>query len=157
MDYISLEHFQHYKECAKIALDLGFFLVELKMTPQKNVVRVQAVVSSTDATKTVSVDDCARVHRAILSHLEETLSRDDIAMELSSPGMERNIKNAAEFTFFVGKNIRVWSRAESDWISGELLEADSKKIALKVPSKTGEIEKKQIELEDIAKAKFVSS
>ena len=157
MDYIPLEHFQHYKECAQIALDLGFFLVELKMTPQKNVVRVQAVVSSTDATKTVSVDDCARVHRAILSHLEEVLSRDDIAMELSSPGMERNIKNAAEFTFFVGKNIRVWSRAESDWISGELLEADSKKIALKVLSKTGENEKKQIELEDIAKAKFVSS
>jgi ribosome maturation factor RimP len=136
---------------------LGYYLVELKISPQRGVTQVQSVVASRDPSENISVNDCAKVHRILLARLEEILGTDNISMELSSPGMERNIKNAAEFKFFVGRKIRVFSKSASDWIGGELLSSDSEKLSLKVesenPEKDGQT--KTVEYQDIAKAKFI--
>ena len=108
MEYTSLDSYQHYSECAELVEGLGYYLVELKISPQRGVTQVQSVVASKDSGENISVNDCAKVHRALLARLEEILGTDNIAMELSAPGMERNIKNAAEFRFFVGRKIRVF-------------------------------------------------
>ena len=73
-------------------------------------------------------------------------------MELSSPGMERNIKNAAEFPFFVGRKIRVWDKEKTDWVGGVLVSADEKSVVLKMEESE---ETKTVSLENIAKAKFI--
>jgi len=157
MDYIPLNTYQHYEECSKLVSDLGFYLVELKVSPQKGVIQVQSVVASKNASESISVNDCAKVHRALLARLEELLGTDNISMELSSPGMERNIKNAAEFEFFIGRKIRVFSKTISDWVGGELLSADEKQVTLKVESDKAEVNgtEKKVSYEDIAKAKFI--
>ena len=157
MEYTSLDSYQHYSECAELVEGLGYYLVELKISPQRGVTQVQSVVASRDPSENISVNDCAKVHRILLARLEEILGTDNISMELSSPGMERNIKNAAEFKFFVGRKIRVFSKSASDWIGGELLSSDSEKLSLKVesenPEKDGQA--KTVEYQDIAKAKFI--
>lgn len=153
MDYIPLDSFSHYSDCAAFVSDLGYNLVELKITPQKGVVRISAVVSSKDSSVLLGVNDCAKVHRALLTHLEEILGHDDIAMELSSPGMERNIKNAAEFVFFVGRKIRVFSRSSSDWIYGTILSSDKNRLSLKMDDGST----KEFSFDDIAKAKFLGA
>ncbi len=157
MEYTSLDSYQHYSECAELVEGLGYYLVELKISPQRGVTQVQSVVASRDPSENISVNDCAKVHRILLARLEEILGTDNISMELSSPGMERNIKNAAEFKFFVGRKIRVFSKSASDWIGGELLSSDSEKLSLKVesenPEKDGQT--KTVEYQDIAKAKFI--
>ncbi len=157
MDYISLNSYQHYSECAKLVEGLGYFLVELKVSPQRGVTQVQSVVASMNPGENISVNDCAKVHRALLARLEELLGTDNISMELSSPGMERNIKNAAEFKFFIGRKIRVFCKSVSDWVGGELLSATESELSLKVESDNPELNgvERTVQYSDIAKAKFI--
>lgn len=154
MDYIPLSSYQHFDVCSKLVGELGYHLVELKISHQKGVIQIQSVVASKNASENISVNDCAKVHRSLLEKLEELLGTDNLSMELSSPGMERNIKNAAEFQFFVGRKIRVFARSVSDWIGGELVSSDDKKLTLKV-EKDGNFEDRVVTYEDIAKAKFI--
>lgn len=156
MDYIPLNTYQHYEECSKLVNDLGFYLVELKVSHQKGVIQIQSVVASKNATENISVNDCAKVHRALLTRLEELLGTENLSMELSSPGMERNIKNAAEFQFFLGRKIRVFCKSVSDWIGGELLSSNESQLVLKVESeKDDNGTEKTVYYSDIAKAKFI--
>ena len=88
----------------------------------------------------------------LLPRLEALLGRDDTYMELTSPGTDRNIKNAAEFALFKGTEIRVWDKNLSDWVSGTILGADKASLTLECGG-----ESKVYKYEDIAKAKFLYS
>ena len=74
-------------------------------------------------------------------------------MELTSPGIEHNLKNAAEFGIFVGREVRVWDKTVSDWVSGHILSADEKSVTLQKDDGT---QYTQV-FENIAKAKFISA
>ena len=72
-------------------------------------------------------------------------------MELTSPGIEHNIKNAAEFEIFSGRAVRVWDKTITDWVSGVIKCADQKSVTLE--KEDGEII--TVLYENIAKAKFL--
>jgi ribosome maturation factor RimP len=74
-------------------------------------------------------------------------------MEVTSPGMERNIKNAAEFALFAGRPARVWDRRTSDWRSGVIAAADKVSVTLVNVNSTNEEE--IVPFAEIAKAKLV--
>lgn len=150
MEYKSQDSFPYYRECAPLVEALGYFLVELNVLNHKSGVRIYAVIAAKDSAREIGVDDCSKVHHALLPRLEALLGTDDTYMELTSPGMERNIKNAAEFVFFIGREVRVWDKNISDWVSGKITAADDKSVTL---------EKDDLEqtfyFENIAKAKFI--
>lgn len=152
MDYIELDTIPNYKECAALVSGMGYVLVDLKIIPQKTTVKISAVISSKDPAKTIGVEDCSKVHRALLPRLEALLGRDDTYMELTSPGTDRNIKNAAEFALFEGTEIRVWDRNASDWQSGKIVGSDKSSVTLESDG-----ERKTFKYEDIAKAKFLQA
>lgn len=102
MEYKSQDSFPYYRECAPLVEALGYFLVELNVLNHKSGVRIYAVIAAKDSAREIGVDDCSKVHHALLPRLEALLGTDDTYMELTSPGMERNIKNAAEFVFLSG-------------------------------------------------------
>lgn len=156
MNFISLDSYPHYTECEKIVSSLGFHLIELKISPQNGVVKIDATITGADPAKTISVNDCSRVHKVLLEALEEMLGTDNTYMELSSPGLERSIKNAAEFKFFTGREIKIFDKNASDWISGKLVSSDEKSVALEIKNEDGKSENKVFPLEEIAKAKFVN-
>ena len=149
VEYKSLESFPYYKDCAPLVEALGYFLVELRVVSQKQSVRISAVIASKNSAAEIGVDDCSKVQRALLPRLEALLGTDDTYMELTSPGMERTIKNAAEFAFFIGRNVRVWDKNVSDWRSGTITGADESSVRLKID----ETEETFL-FEHIAKAKF---
>ncbi|MBQ8013529.1 MAG: ribosome maturation factor [Treponema sp.] len=155
MDYISLDSYPHYTECEKIVSELGFHLVELKISPQHGVTQILATITGKDATENIGVNDCSRVHKVLLPALEEMLGTDNTYMELTSPGMERNIKNAAEFPLFVGREIRVFDKTVTDWVGGFLRAADNTSLTLEETKEDGSVEQKTISFENIAKAKFI--
>ena len=62
-----------------------------------------------------------------------------------------NIKNAAEFSLFIGRSLRVWSKKENDWIGGKIVCADE--AALTMETEKGEAV--TVPYGEIAKAKFV--
>lgn len=157
MDYIALDLQPHYAECEKIAQSLGYHLVELKISKQGSTTRILAVITGEDSTVNIGVNDCSKVHHALLPKIEEILGTDDTYMELTSPGMERNIKNAAEFALFKGRQVRVWDKNISDWVGGKVLSSDKTSVSLEVAQEDGSFSQKTVSYADIAKAKFIHS
>jgi len=79
----------------------------------------------------IGVDDCSRVHRAILPRLELAFPCRDISVEVSSPGIDRLIKDGSEFVHYVGKGVRCYRTDISDWTAGTLQSASETGIVLK--------------------------
>ncbi len=132
---------------------LGYNLVELNIVPQHGSVRIAATVAMQDASKDMGVADVAKAHRALAPCLMSLLGKneDEVSMEVCSPGVERNLKNANEFVMFKGREVRVWDKNVSDWVSGVIKSADEKCVTLE---KEGE-SPRTIAYIDIAKAKFL--
>ncbi|MDR2343700.1 MAG: ribosome assembly cofactor RimP [Spirochaetaceae bacterium] len=84
-----------------------------------------------DGTAAVSINDCARVHRAILPRLEIAFPGQDIRVEVSSPGIERRIKDGAEFVHYIGRPVSCYLTGISAWTSGILISADDTHIVIK--------------------------
>lgn len=152
MEYIPYSQVKYYKECASIVEDLGYRLVDLKIVPGQNVTKISAIVTTIEPNQNMGVNDCAKVHRVLLPRLEELLGTEETSMELTSPGIEHNIKNAREFFVFINKNVRVWDKTVSDWIGGKIISTNETSLTLE---KEGS-EQITILFENIAKAKFIT-
>ncbi|MDD5930761.1 MAG: ribosome maturation factor [Spirochaetales bacterium] len=151
MEYTAYKDVKYYKECAALVEGMGYVLVELKIVPAKTTTKISAMIASKEPGVNIGVNDCAKVHRVLLTKLEALLGTEDTMMELTSPGIEHNIKNAAEFSVFTGRNVRVWDKTVTDWVNGKILSADDKSVILE---KEGG-EKLSVSYENIAKAKFI--
>lgn len=150
VEYIPLKSMAYYEDCAPVVEGLGYVLVELKVSSAGSTKKISAVIASKDSGVDIGVNDCAKVHHALLPRLEALLGTEDTYMELTSPGMDRNVKNAAEFAVFIGREIRVWDKTVTDWVDGEIVSADEKSVTMK---KDGDVF--TVPFENIAKAKFV--
>ncbi len=151
MDYLPLENQKFYSECQKMTDEICYFIVELHVVPSKTQYKVSIVISQKDGS-VIGINDCAKVHRLLLPYFEEVLHSEDVYMEVTSPGMERTLKNAAEFSLFQGRKVRVWDTEISDWISGTIALSDDTKVVLQLET-TGE--EKSFAYSTIAKAKLL--
>ncbi|MCR4580186.1 MAG: ribosome maturation factor [Treponema sp.] len=150
MEYTAYSEIKYYKDCSSLVEGMGFVLVDLKIVPSKQTTKISAVIASKDPSVNIGVNDCAKVHRVLLPRLEALLGTEDTMMELTSPGIEHNIKNAAEFTVFTGREVRVWDKSVTDWVGGKILSADNKSVTME----TENGESLTVSYENIAKAKF---
>ena len=129
MEYVQKESVPYFTDYEQLVAGLGYKLVDLQIVHQKSMWVVKAVIYSKNG---VGIDDCSKVHRTLLSRAEVLLNSQDIQMEVSSPGLNRVIKNAAEFQAFIGENIKVLEVSCPDWLEGELLAADTASIRLNI-------------------------
>lgn len=148
MQYVQKETVPHFAEYEQLVAGLGYTLVSLHIVRQQSLHLVRAVIYSKQG---VGIDDCAKVHRALLQRAEALLNSQDIQMEVSSPGLNRVIKDAGEFQAFVGERIKVMEASGTDWLEGELLSADSTCILLDISGGGGH---RNIRYTDIKKAKL---
>jgi len=146
MEYVQKEAVPYFTDYEQLVAGLGYKLVDLQIIRQKSLWLVKAVIYNKSG---VGIDDCSKVHRVLLSRAEVLLNSQDIQMEVSSPGLNRVIKNAAEFQAFIGENIKVLGVSCSDWLEGELLAADTTGIRVNVSG-----EQRDIRYADIKKAKL---
>ena len=152
MDFTSLDSMPYYSQCKSLVEGLGYILVSIHVVPAKTTTKVQAVITNgeSNSSEGIGINDCAKVHRLLLPRLEALLQNQDIYMEVTSPGMERHIKNAAEFSLFKGRDVKVWNTEISDWISGVIKDSDEHQLTLEVMEET-----KIIPYTNIAKAKLL--
>ena len=133
----------------KTVLDgLKFKLIELIVSRHKGSVQIRAVIYNGFS---ISTDDCAKVHRAIMPRLELAFPGFEIYLEVSSPGIERLIKDGAEFAFYTGRAVRCYRTDITEWTAGILESADEKGIVIKTKETTI-----RLEFEIISKAKLDS-
>ena len=150
MEYTAYKSIKYYDDCAALVEGMGFKLVDLKIVPSKTTTKISAMIASVEPEGNIGVNDCAKVHRVLLPRLEALLGTEDTMMELTSPGIEHNIKNAAEFGVFTGRKVRVWDKTVTDWVSGTIKSADDKQVTLEAEDGKSF----SVSFENIAKAKF---
>jgi ribosome maturation factor RimP len=123
-------------------------LIEAVEVRHRKSVEVRVVVDRKDG-RSVSISDCNAVHRAVTPRLELAYTGLDVYIEVSSPGLERQIKDGIEFEHYIGRQVRVYRRDKSDWERGVLVSSDETGVTLN--GKGGLL---TIEYETIAKAKL---
>jgi ribosome maturation factor RimP len=116
------------RQIAERVSGLGYELVELERAGSKArpILRIRMDVPGSEPGAGVSVDDCARVSRALEEYLDEA---SDVAeryvLEVSSPGVERPLVRPADFSRFAGRDVAVkLSKALADGakrVEGELV------------------------------------
>ena len=93
---------------------LGLELFELKLGGSKGRPVVDVRVEREDGQK-VTVDDCAAASRAIETRLDaEDFGARRYVLEVSSPGIERPLRNAKDWKRFVGSTVVVTTNVLGD-------------------------------------------
>ncbi|MCQ2604346.1 MAG: ribosome maturation factor RimP [Spirochaetia bacterium] len=118
---------KYYEILAPVVEGLGFRIVELSANNRQDGLHIALVLYSENG---VTVNDCERVHRVAAARMEVASDSRDVYFEVSSPGVNRNIKSADEFAIFVGKRVKVLSEGESEWTVGELVAAGNDDITV---------------------------
>ncbi|MCC4114692.1 ribosome maturation factor RimP [Aromatoleum toluclasticum] len=85
----------------QVVTGLGFELVDFETSPKGRLMRVFI-----DIERGVNVDDCATVSNQ-LTRVFEVENVDYDRLEISSPGLDRPLKKAADFERFVGSDVQV--------------------------------------------------
>lgn len=86
---------------------LGFDLVELRRGGSRNRPVLEIRIDRRDGEQ-VNIDDCARASRALEARLEaESMVGERYVLEVSSPGVDRPLRNAADWRRFVGRQATV--------------------------------------------------
>jgi ribosome maturation factor RimP len=99
----------------------GFDLVELRKGGTKSRPLVEVRIDRRDGTS-VSVDDCARVSRALEARLDNSgLVPEQYVLQVSSPG-DRPLRSAAEWRRFVGRWVSVLAPEHGGRFEGKLIE-----------------------------------
>ena len=125
---------------------LGLRLVELTVSRHRGSVHIRAVIYNGTS---IGTDDCSKAHRAITPRLELAFPGQDIYIEVSSPGINRLIKDGVEFACYINRGVRCYRTDISDWTAGILESAGESGIVLK--TEEGVV---NLDFEIIAKAKL---
>lgn len=95
----------------KELMSLGLELFELRTVGTKNRPVLDVRIDRTDGAK-ITVDDCARASRAIEARLDSAdYAGTRYVLEVSSPGVERPLRNVDDWRRFVGRDAVVTNEA----------------------------------------------
>ncbi|MBS1199078.1 MAG: hypothetical protein H6R18_2863 [Proteobacteria bacterium] len=134
----------------KTVIGLGYELVDVELSPRGRTIRV--FIDAPAKGRGVDVEDCTKVSNQ-LQRLFEVENVDYDRLEVSSPGLDRVVKKAADFERFAGQEIFIRLRIPLDNrrnFQGELLGLKEGKVGVRLEK--GEVE---LELTNIDKARLV--
>ena len=137
----------YYQLLSPVVEGLGFSIVELTASTRQDGIHISLVIFSPAG---VSVKDCERVHRLAAARAEVASDTRDVYFEVSSPGINRNIKHADEFAVFTGRGVKVLCDGMNEWVHGCIMSADAEEVTIETIEKTG----KKIPYSQIKKAKL---
>lgn len=105
---------------------LGYGVWDVEYVKEGSEMYLRITIDKPDG---ITIDDCETVHRAIDPVLDEVDPIEDAYhLEVSSPGIERELRTDAHFAAFVGKEIEIRLYAPCDgakvW-TGDLLGLDA--------------------------------
>lgn len=96
----------------------------------------------------LTTDDCELVSRKIEDTVDSLMAKDEAyVLEVSSPGLERALKNTKLYKKYIGENVRIklYQKVEDKKeIEGKLIEAEDEHIILLVEDNKIKIERENI-------------
>ncbi|MCF6335405.1 MAG: ribosome assembly cofactor RimP [Spirochaetales bacterium] len=125
---------------------LGFYVVEFTSRKSRSGLSVNVIIYRDSG---INMADCTAVYKTILPRIEMLEDSRDVHLEVSSPGISRNIKTTDEFKIFLGRKVKILNKNDSEWIHGMIDFVDNNSVNLNIDN--GKVE---ISFEDINKAKL---
>ena len=145
---------QLVKEIESLVSARGLKVVEATTSVHQGSAAMTVVLFRED--EEINTDDLAASYNLIYPRYSIILGERDLQLEVSSPGLQRNLKDVMEFSVFRGKDVRCYSVSRSAYAVGRIESADDSSVTLADAYFEGEEEKGAITLpfSDIAKAKL---
>ena len=144
-----------YQEIEQLMSAIGLRTVEASAADIQGSKMLKVVVYKEGSE--VNTDDLTTAYNIIYPRYSVIFSDRDLQLEVSSPGLQRTLKDVIEFSVFRGKGVRCYSVPDSCYIIGTIESCDDESVTLSDYSKEGKDESgKAITLlfSDIAKAKL---
>ncbi len=134
---------------------VGLRLVDVSIFESRGHVGVNLVIMA--QSRTTTVDDCATVHKIVAPKLNLFYESREVSLEVSTPGLQRNLKDVYELTLYIGKRIRIYSTIIKGWLSGIIESTEETSLTLSdvfVDDTKEQLERKSVEFDEIQKAKL---
>ena len=144
----SLHERELYKELFPLADSLGYTVVDVQDSVIRRERHVHLVIKNREGS--TSLNDCSAVSRLVYPRLSVLFDSRDIHLEVSSPGLQRNMKDISEFAVFLGEHIRIL--VGDQWHYGNLTSYDGTQVVL-----SNEQGVQDFDVHTIKKAKLASS
>lgn len=136
-----------FDQLGAIVEGMGYTLVDAQGATVKGRLQVHCTIYSPSG---IGTGDCEKVSRAVQPRLELLYNNQDVALEVSSPGLERRFASLYEFKVFSGKLARVLPE-DSEWIRGYIESANEESIVIR----TADGQQMQIAPSAVLKAQLV--
>ena len=135
---------------------LGYELVELRRAGSKRTPVLDVRIDRRDGSA-VTVEDCSRASRAIEARLDAdpAIAGDRYVLEVSSPGVERPLRHAADWRRFVGKDASVLSDAVGGRANVEIVGVEGEPGSETVVVRDARGTERRIPLADVREARLV--
>lgn len=130
LEFIQKKDIQYFTACEPLVEGMGFKLVDLNVFRKQNDWHIKVVIKG--GKEGLGVKECATVHRVLQTRLEALIGSQDVAMEVSSPGINRVLKRSIELFAFKDEEVEIWDAAITEWRHGILKDISDKKIVLTV-------------------------
>ncbi|MFA7118828.1 MAG: ribosome assembly cofactor RimP, partial [Sphaerochaetaceae bacterium] len=102
--------------------------------------------------------DCVKIYNLVYPKVEEEIGPlRDLHLEVSTPGLQRTIKDPYEFTLFIGRSVRIYDNERKCSISGVIEKFEEDKLTLSsctIGDSQEKMDRLAIEIQQIQKAKL---
>ncbi|GAB4221597.1 MAG: ribosome maturation factor RimP [Spirochaetales bacterium] len=112
---------------------MGYFPVEIRTVIQKSGPRVYIVITKQGG---VSIEDTTEVLQVLRPRIQILLNSQEVYLEVSSPGIDRVLKEPREFRAFVGRGIKILREGQKEWMGGILDSIETDLIHLRKGGET---------------------
>ena len=143
-----------FLDLASLIEPMGYKLVEASRSEHKGTVSLRMLCYK--GGDGITTEDLEAIYNVVYPRYSVLWTR-DLELEVSSPGINRNIKDIGEFKIFLGKTVRVYVQSKSSYVVGKIEKADDDNLYLSsylIEDTKEEGEEISIEYSDISKAKL---
>ena len=143
-----------FLDLASLIEPMGYKLVEASRSEHKGTVSLRMLCYK--GGDGITTEDLEAIYNVVYPRYSVLWTR-DLELEVSSPGINRNIKDIGEFKIFLGKTVRVYVQSKFSYVVGKIEKADDDNLYLSsylIEDTKEEGEEIRIEYSDISKAKL---
>jgi len=145
-----------FEEFAPLLEALNIAIVDVNFVENPYTTRLAVVIKLIDGE--VGVQQCAIAHNLIKARMEVRLAKEqDFDLEVSTPGLQRKIRDAYEFNLFKNKRVRAYDTFHSAWFSGIISEVKESSVVLTncLDNENNKLDSNlELEFDNISKAKL---
>lgn len=118
-----------FEEFSPLLESLNVIIVDIDFNESPYEAKMTVIVKLKDGE--IGVNECAKVFNLIKPRMEMRLAEEqDFNLEVSTPGLQRKIHDAYEFSLFPKKRVRVYDLLIGAWISGIIDKVDEDTLYL---------------------------